>query len=221
MTGILHPNLPALPKRIDCLPVDARGYPVPWFVAWIDGKPDFRVVDPSKIALAVNHRLCWVCGQRLGAYLAFTIGPMCAVNRISGEPPAHRECAIFSAQGCPFLTKPLVERREEGLPTGYIDKQGMIKRNPGVALVWITQRFKLKEQSSTRTVLFELGDPVEMLWFALGNVATREQILESMHSGLPLLMEACDKEPSRQLREEAREELMRQFHSALTLVPAE
>jgi hypothetical protein len=34
-----------MPARFARLPADERGYPVPKFVEWIDGKPDFRCVD--------------------------------------------------------------------------------------------------------------------------------------------------------------------------------
>jgi hypothetical protein len=40
--GRLRPELTELPLRMRGLPLDERGYPVPWFVAWIDGKPEFR-----------------------------------------------------------------------------------------------------------------------------------------------------------------------------------
>ncbi len=58
---------PDMPDRIAGRPTDHRGYPVPWFAAWINGAPDFRVVDPSKVGEAWTGGLCWVCGQRLGA----------------------------------------------------------------------------------------------------------------------------------------------------------
>src|SRR5262249_28082369 len=142
-----------LPERMKRLPVDARGFVVPWFVEWFhaDGKPlesvstpiragdypDFRVVDSRKMGLAYRNRLCWVCGGVLGRHLAFTVGPMCIVNRTSGEPPAHRECAIFSAIACPFLSKPAVERRENNLPMPEEIRvhPAMLQRNPGVAAV--------------------------------------------------------------------------------------
>lgn len=215
----LHPNLPPLPERIERLPVDHRGYPVPWFVAWIDGKPDFRVVDPAKLKGAIENRLCWVCGGKLGTYLAFTIGPMCAINRVSAEPPSHRECAIFSAMACPFLTKPAVDRRVEGLPEDVRENPNHIRRNPGVALVWITKWYELM-RNSDGSPLIHVGDPYETIWFALGKLANRQQVLDSMQSGLPLLSEACNLEPSRQLRDEAREALMERYHRALTLIPA-
>ncbi len=77
-----------VPPRIAKLPKDQRGYHVPWFVAWIDGVADFRVTDNAKLVRAVNERRCWVCGEKMGRHLAFLIGPMCAVNRVSAEPLA-------------------------------------------------------------------------------------------------------------------------------------
>lgn len=186
----LHPNLPPLPPRIAELRVDERGFPVPWFVAWIDGKPDFRVIGDGKIKAAVTQKLCWVCGNRLGAHLAFVIGPMCAINRTSAEPPCHRECAEFSAIACPFLTKPKVQRRDEGLPDGVRNNPNSIPRNPGVALVWVTKSYEIF-QNDDGSPLFEVGDPEEVLYFAEGRPATREEIMRSINSGLPLLQEAA------------------------------
>lgn len=51
-----------IPARIDALPkcpVRKVPVPVPWFVAWIDGKPEFRVADGAKFKLAVEQALCW------------------------------------------------------------------------------------------------------------------------------------------------------------------
>src|SRR5215831_18617572 len=125
MLMTLRPELPPLPRRMKALPVD-RGYPVPWFVEWIDGVPDFRIMDGRKLVRAVRERLCWVCGQPLGSFLAFTVGPMCAVNRISSEPPSHRDCAVFSAKACPFLTRPTMRRREAGRPEEAEQPGGMM-----------------------------------------------------------------------------------------------
>src|SRR5262245_13722710 len=104
----LRPDLPPLPDYMKSLKLDHRGYPVPWFVDWINGKPDFRVVRPDGPGIAHRKHLCWVCGKSRHTRLAaFVIGPMCAVNRISAEPPSHLECATFAATACPFLTHPM------------------------------------------------------------------------------------------------------------------
>ena len=106
-----------MPSRIARLPTD-RGFPVPWFVAWIDGKPDFRVIAPGRVAEAVNKGKCWVCGGTLFGTRAYVVGPMCAVNRTSAEPPSHRDCARYSAKACPFLSRPTMRRRDAGHARG-------------------------------------------------------------------------------------------------------
>lgn len=189
--NIPRPELPPLPARMKSLPV-VRGYPVPWFVQWIEGEPEFRIMDGQKLVRAVRDRLCWVCGQSLGAHLAFTIGPMCAVNRISAEPPSHRECSIFSARGCPFLTRPAMRRREHDYPDDAQKPGGiMLDRNPGVALVWITKRYTVIPQRK-QSPLFRIGDPLDVLAFAHGAPATKDEIRASVLSGLPALFEAAD-----------------------------
>lgn len=81
-----------MPPRIARLPRNKVGYPIPWFVAHLDdGTRDFRIAGQEQHIRAMRERLCYVCGGPLGGFGAFTIGPMCAVNRISSEPPAHRD----------------------------------------------------------------------------------------------------------------------------------
>ena len=60
-----------------------------------------------------------------------------------------------------------------------------IMRNPGVALVWVTKQFGIWRVPGG--LLFRPGDPEETLWFAEGRPATRDEILESIQSGLPNL----------------------------------
>lgn len=190
MTTPLRPELPQpVPARLRHLPVDGRGYPVPFFVAWPDGKPDHRVADPEKIARAYNQRLCHLCGQRLGTYLAFVIGPMCGINRISAEPPDHRECAEWAVRACPFLSRPKMHRREAGLPENVRDPAGMmLTRNPGVTLLWVTKSYRLIREPG-QGVLFAIGDPFDLVFYAEGRIATYTEINESITTGLPLLLE--------------------------------
>lgn len=185
MTELRH-DLPPLPIRMRVLPIEERGYPVPWFVAWIDGKPDFRVIDTPKLAIAHNRHVCWLCGQPLGRYLAFVIGPMCAINRVSSEPPSHRECAAFAAIACPFMVRPAAKRREANLPDHHEAAGIGLKRNPGVTLVWITRSYKAFRPPGGG-VLFEIGDPIETLWFSQGRRAAADEVIASFTSGCPLL----------------------------------
>lgn len=140
----LRGDLPPLTDRIAKLPVDERGYPIPFFVAAPNGKVDFRIADGRKWKACVQMNLCWCCGQRLGAHLAFPIGPMCAITRTTAEPPSHLDCAEWSVKGCPFLSKPQMVRRDPE-SAKEIAKDGagiMIERNPGVTCIWVTKDFR-------------------------------------------------------------------------------
>jgi hypothetical protein len=205
-----------IPKRISLLPRDRRGYPIPWFV-FIDeeGEPHFHIADGPKRAQAVKERLCWVCGQRLGRYLAFVIGPMCSINRVSAEPPMHRECAEFSIRACPFLLNPNMKRMPE--EKGYqTDNPGgiMIARNPGVMALWMATDFRVVKDHQGGW-LFRVGDPLECLWYAQGRQATRAEVMDSMESGLPILVQMANDEGG-----EATQALHAAYELALKLVPA-
>lgn len=201
------------PAGIAKLPI-YRGHHVPWFVEWFDGKPDFRIADHRKLHDAHRFSLCWMCGERRGRYGAFVIGPMCAVNRVSAEPPSHKACAVYAAKACPFLSAPKMRRREDGMPDEEKRHVAgiMIERNPGVALVWVSKAYSTFR--APNGVLFDIGDPVETLWYARGRQATRAEVLASMESGLPLLQEAAAVDGAAAVLQ-----LQRQYKAALTLVP--
>ena len=98
----LRRSLDPLPPQMARLPI-ARGYPVPWFVAWVDGRPEFRAVRPGQVEHALKHRLCWVCGTSLGRFKTFVIGPMCGINRTTAEPPCHPGHALLLSLRRPVL----------------------------------------------------------------------------------------------------------------------
>lgn len=182
-----------VPARISRLPLDPRNYAVPFFVAWIDGKPDFRVIDPEKLYQAIKLKLCWICGGPLGSHLAFILGPMCVVNRIISEPPSHKECATYSLQVCPFLTLPKAQRREANLPTNVHDSPGIpIERNPGASCLWITKKYS--PVHAPNGILFRVGEPLEMQWWREGRAATHREVIDSIESGLSVLRTIASEE---------------------------
>jgi hypothetical protein len=182
-----------MPMRMSRLPISPKGYPVPWFVAWIDGVPDFRVIHPGRIGEAMAKNRCWLCGDVLGAFKCFVIGPMCGINRISAEPPSHLECAQYAAVACPFLSKPNMRRNVKDMPTEGVPPAGvMIERNPGVTALWITKKFKPVRVGDG--LLFNIGDPTNVLWYAEGRPATRAEVDESIRTGLPSLEDMAKKE---------------------------
>jgi hypothetical protein len=215
-----------MPAAIAQLPRH-RGYPVPWFVAWLTedgqatrrgtGTPDFRVLYPDAITTALGKGLCWVCGKPLhrNVAYAFVIGPMCAVNRTSSEPPSHIVCADWSARACPFLTKPHMDRREGGLPEeGEVSGIALL-RNPGIAMVWLTRNASaFPDPISGKGLLFNVGDPVQVRFYREGREATRDEILDSIESGLPLLKKYAEQDGP-----EAMAQLELQVDTAMKLLP--
>lgn len=201
----LRPELPPLPAGLRHAPV-YRGYPVPYFVAWYEdgeevprgqGTPDFRVVATGAIEECWTRQCCWVCGKRINSSrVAFVAGPMCGVNRTSSEPPSHHECADFAAQACPFLARPHMRRREADMPENEGSAGIMIKRNPGVAMVWVTKKPGLRV-APDGGVLFQIGEPEAVRFWAHGREATRAEIDESVESGLPLLEEMAERDGPR------------------------
>ncbi len=194
----MRSDIPPVPEQMANLPVDKRGYPVPWFVKWINGEPEFRVMDEMHYWQAVQKNLCWVCGNPLWRERVFTIGPMCAINRISSEPPSHRECARYAAQACPFLSKPHMTRREGGFEEEKTNVGGvMLERNPGVTLLWFTNRYEHirtpKNKVSDAGFLFRLGRAFKTEWYSKGRAATREEVQAALESGIPLIREVAEK----------------------------
>jgi hypothetical protein len=206
-------GLPERPARIAALPLDDRGYPVPYFVSWIDGKPDFRVADMHKLAACVNRGRCWVCGGQLGKFQTFAIGPMCAVNRISSEPPSHRDCAHYAVLACPFLLRPHAKRREANLPDGHHIEEHANMRNPGVILLWTTT-LRYRARRAGQNVLFLVPDPVSIEFWSEGREATPAEIFESYDSGVEILREAARKQGA-----EACAELERMIAEAAPILP--
>lgn len=182
--------LQPIPLRMRDLPLDDRGYPVPWFVAWVHGKPEFRALDPSKFARALREKLCWVCGGKLGANLCFVAGPMCGINRTSSEPPSHLDCGRWSARNCPFLSNPRQVRREDKFLNNASLRENApgiaITRNPGVAMLWITRQYEVFKDGNGG-LLIQMGEPDSVEWFCCGRPATHMEVIESIDAGLPNL----------------------------------
>ncbi len=186
-----------MPDAIAALPRNARGYPVPFFVAYVDGKPDFRLVRPETLHEAVERRLCWICGQPLGAQGTFVLGPMCCVNRANSEPPSHRKCAEFAVQACPFMLRPEMERREDET-TGAALAGVMIKRNPGVMALWTSKHWtRFDDGQGKGKQLFNVGDPRHVSWWREGRTASAREVYDSIMTGLPELIGYCHSKEER------------------------
>jgi hypothetical protein len=183
-----------MPPRIKRLPISDRGFPIPWFThIEDDGTPNFTAIARGRLSEAFHHRKCWICGDHLGTYYSFVLGPMCCVNRINSEPPSHLDCALYAAKACPFLVNPRAKRNYKALPADTMEAAGvMIERNPGVTGVYTTRDFKPMRVHNG--ILFRLGEPEHVTWWCEGRPATRAEVTHSIETGLPLLRAECEKD---------------------------
>jgi len=210
----LRKTLPPLPPRMYALPRDHRGFPVPWFVQFMpDGKPDFRILNTQHLYRAVNEKRCWICGDYLGVHLAFVLGPMCAINQINAEPPSHLDCALFAVKACPFLIEPRMRRNTKNMPE-HLPAPGIhLDRNPGATCVWVTRSYKPFKADDG--ILFSIGKPEQIYWFAEGRPALRCEVETSIEGGLPSLKKLAEQEGPKAMRE--LDERLKRLHRLLPM----
>lgn len=190
-----------IPERMRGRPIDHRGFVVPWFVNVMDehGNYDFRIVRPERTALAIRRKLCWICGQQLGANKAFAIGPMCVVNRVTAEAPGHLECVRWSVQVCPFMAKPKMRRNTAGVE--HLKHQGpgiSLDRNPGVTCIWVTKEYRVERDGDKGTLFRLSGEPVLTEFWSEGRAATHAEVMHAVETGLPFLREIAAKDKDKE-----------------------
>jgi hypothetical protein len=204
-----------IPDQMKGLPIDHRGYPVPFFVPFDVEKQvwEFRATSEEKWIKAVTESRCWICGQHCGVRKTFVIGPMCGVNRNTAEPGSHPDCALWAVKNCPFLSRPnMVRREDEDLMAKSHEKGVMIMRNPEVTLLWVTKIWHV-HLDQNRSPMIRLGDPEALSFWKEQRAATRDEILESLRTGMPnLLKYATDPTELRVLN--------RAYDRMLALLPA-
>ena len=67
----------------------------------------------------------------------------------------------------------------------------MIERNPGVTLIWETSSYRAAKQPEGG-LLFFVGSPSRVSWWREGREASREDVIESMKTGLPALRRVAE-----------------------------
>lgn len=122
-----------IPKELAHLKIDSRGYPIPYFVSEINGKPEFRFIRPERIEMIIERKVCHICGKKLSDdFVYFISGPMGLQNKISTDAAMHRVCAEFSLFACPhlFLQKSERRRGDELAKTAVDHHRGIIPDKP-------------------------------------------------------------------------------------------
>jgi hypothetical protein len=86
-----------------------------------------------------------------------------------------------------------MRRNEKDMPIDAVNPAGeMIRRNPGVTLLWTTKSYTTVRLSNG--FLFKIGDPETLEFWAEGQHATRQQVQDSIESGLPILQAMAEEE---------------------------
>jgi hypothetical protein len=193
-----------LPERMRKLPLSDKGFPVPWFVGWLDenshevergqGTPDFRMIGRDRLRKAWGSRVCWLCGEPLGRFQVLVVGPMCVVNRTTSEPGSHLECARYAVKACPFLAHPRMRRNEVDQAAERLEPPGIhIDHNPGVMALWTTRHIRPFNPAAGAagigrpgTLFRFLDDPDDVVtWWCHGRAASRAEVQAAMDKGLP------------------------------------
>ena len=134
---------------------------------------------------------CWLCGEPLGKFLVFVIGPMCAINRVHRRTAVASRLRALCLQACPFLTQPKMRRNEKDKPEHVSLPGVMLTRNPGVTMLWTTHEYWASAEGRRRAV--HVGDPGRVEFYAEGRTATRERSCIH-HTGMPFLREMAERD---------------------------
>jgi hypothetical protein len=104
----MNPALVPVPDRMQQLPRDRRGYPIPKIVLLDDhGLPHFTINDTRVVLALARADACHICGERLGAHKWFVGGPLSALHHAGAyrDGPMHRECGQYALKVCPYLSR--------------------------------------------------------------------------------------------------------------------
>lgn len=100
-----------IPPFLSHLPVDPRGYPIPYFVPFTDGKPNFKYTDPEKQHQCFKNKQCGICGKKLlKNQFWFVGGPLSLKNKVSSDVHNHEQCARYALKVCPYLFNQKADR---------------------------------------------------------------------------------------------------------------
>lgn len=107
----------AVPERMQHLPKDRRGYPIPSVVFRDkEGQPHFTVNDEAIRQQHIAGDLCAISGKRLHRGRWFVGGPRSAFdpNGAYYDTPTHYDCLEYALKVCPYLAMPSYTKRIEG-----------------------------------------------------------------------------------------------------------
>lgn len=120
---------PRLPKRMEHLERDHRGYPIPVMVFRDQaGRPHFTINNLERTAEVIHQDQCGICGRVLLKIRWFVGGPKSAFDEHGAyaDPPMHRDCMHYALQVCPYLAIPSYAGRIDSKTLDPADKKNRL-----------------------------------------------------------------------------------------------
>ncbi|TQL36889.1 hypothetical protein [Salinispora arenicola] len=141
------PGGPDLPPRLAARPRDARrGLPIPPvnLHPHLDGgvHVDFTTINTRTSTDLAVQRLCSLCGERLGYWVAFLGGPRAAELMRYADPPGCVECMTAALTLCPHIALGRHRRARADRPGGGIIPPGSHGDKPDRYLLGITREYR-------------------------------------------------------------------------------
>ena len=134
------------------LPLDERGYPIPYFVPIINGKPEFRYQDGKKRASCISRNLCAICGKKLyDKSYWFICGPLGFANRVHSDSAMHEDCARYSINVCPHLVYAKAQRKSEVYDNS---NPNMLRYHPDTLFLVKADKFSPMDQDGHTYITF-------------------------------------------------------------------
>ena len=139
-----------VPKIMAHLKTDDRGYPIPYFVPIVNGKPEFRYQDIFKREACLKRKLCSICGKKLfkKSYW-FISGPWGLKNKTASDAPMHEDCARFSIATCPHLIYQKADRRTD-IPAD----SPLIAEKPDIIFLIKADKYEAKKTEKHKIIFF-------------------------------------------------------------------
>lgn len=164
-------------RRLAARPVDPRRrLPIPHAqLLHPDGTANFAVINAEVAIADADARLCGLCGQPIGYWVAFIAGQSSAQQRAFLDPPMDVECARDALRLCPHLARQRVPRRPDSDNPGVIPPPGFVEGKPDRFALYITRSYKLVV-TGPDTYFFEPAPAKTIRWFCyVDGVLTEEQ----------------------------------------------
>ena len=130
-----------LSKGLRYRPKDGRGYPIPFLVLYVEGKPDFRAIDTLKWKKCIEDKLCALCGRPLKKGYWFVGGPKCEQNRFFFDPAMHEDCARYALKVCPHLA--ISQSQRSKLPLPYEGSKLVDEQKSAYFMLGLTGNYQL------------------------------------------------------------------------------